>query len=85
MRRWCHPVPLALVIAGFWLVTHSACRRHEPPMLVAKNLGSDDRPLLPTILTKYDDAIRTGRSTPIRAADVPEELPEEAVEDSEST
>ncbi|MCP4250784.1 MAG: hypothetical protein GY778_27415 [bacterium] len=59
---------LALLLA--LLATAPACRRHEPPTLVAKDLGTGDRPLPPTPLTEYELTGLKGKATPQRAADV---------------
>ncbi|MCH7814352.1 MAG: hypothetical protein IID40_10070, partial [Planctomycetes bacterium] len=41
-----------------------ACRRHEPPTLVAKNLGTADRPLPPTPMVRYDLTGLKGKAVP---------------------
>ncbi len=70
------------VISLVLLFTLPSCRPPEPPPLVAENLGTADRPLLPelSVSSGLDPAIMQGRATPVEVgeAEVEEEpeLPE---------
>ena len=66
------------VVVVVLLCSTSACRRHDPPPLVAKNLGTPDRPLLPFDRRGYDASILKGKAVPQRAAELVEEEPETA-------
>ncbi len=74
--RW-----IAYGVAGgmVLMVGSAACRQHEPPTPVAKNLGTADRPLLPSAAPSYDKSMLEGnvRATPIAASDVAAEPPPE--------
>lgn len=68
-------VSLMAVLA---LVLAIGCRRHDPPQRLAKNLGTPDDPVLPTVVNKYDPDILSGKAPPVRAADAAEEEDEDA-------
>jgi hypothetical protein len=53
-------VPVLLLVCS-----SPACRRHDPPPLVAKNLGTQERPLLPTARRTYDPSILKGKASPV--------------------
>ena len=59
---------LGVVLAGL-----GGCRKHPPPPLVAQNLGTANRPLLPLAKLAADQDILSGRAAPIRAADISED------------
>lgn len=50
---------------------------------MAKNLGTPDDPILPTVVNKYDPDILTGKAPPVRAAEAAEE--EEGDEDADAS
>ena len=75
--RPCYRVFVLVVVL---LCSTSACRRHDPPPLLARNLGTPDRPLLPTAPRKYDASILRGKAVPQRAAELVEEEEPETTE-----
>ncbi len=68
----CSPRRLLLIVV-LLLCSAAACRRHDPPQRLAKNLGTPDHPVLPTVVKKYDPDIMSGKAAPIRAAEVDED------------
>ncbi len=62
-----------LILGMVMLSVTLGCRKHDPPLLAAKNLGSGGQPLLPSWLPQYNQDILKGRATPVRLAELPEE------------
>lgn len=76
MLGWSLPRTVAWRVAVLLLAVWSAgCRPHDPPPAMPKDLGTPDRPLLPTPAPSYDQDILSGRATPIRAEDIAAEAP----------
>ncbi|MFQ5492420.1 MAG: hypothetical protein ACE5GE_17055 [Phycisphaerae bacterium] len=61
------------LVLGVALVGSGACRKHQPPPPVARNLGTADRPLVPVARLAGDREILKGRAAPIRASDISDE------------
>ncbi len=75
MHRWSLPLTFCVLGALTVLISPVACRRQEPPPAVPKNLGTADRPLLPTESPSYDESILSGRAAPVLAAELAQEEP----------
>ena len=69
MRRSMIEIKFSWLILGMMMLSVTAgCRKHDPPLLAAKNLGSEGQPLLPSPLPQYNQDILKGRATPVRLA-----------------
>ena len=69
----------ACLFSAMVLLVLPACRPQEPPPLVAENLGTPERPLLPSLdaVPGYDRSIMDGRATPVEVGEAVEDAKEE--------
>jgi len=74
-RNYYRPLALPFLLVGMAIL--AGCRPQDPPTQLATNLGTADRPLLPTTRRHYDEAILTGKAAPVRAEQVVARPPQE--------